>query len=86
MHGNTTCDTVSIDSRKRLPALLRIIYNLENQKEVDGYDEEASKEAPFLSDGAENKIRTLLRHKTESGLGPVQISLAGKASGTYGNH
>ena len=79
MHEYAGGHTVAEYPGESLPALLRIVDQPPDQEHIQRNHDKTAEESPFLADGAEDEVRTLFRHESESGLGAVQEALAGQA-------
>ena len=86
MHEYAAGDAVAVYAGESLPASFGILYYTPHQKYIQQYDCSAAYESPFLADGAEDEVCTLLRHEAICGLSSVEVALSCKSSRTDCNH
>ena len=86
MHEDTAGDAVAVYAGEGLPASLRILDYPHYQEDVQHDDCGAAYESPFLADGAEYEVCTLLGNEAVGGLGSVEVALSCKSSRTDCNH
>ena len=80
VHEDAACDAVAVDAGECLPAPFGIPYYPADQEYIQEYDESASDEAPFFSDGAEDEVRALFRYEAVGGLGSVHVAFAERSA------
>ena len=85
MHEYARRHAVAVNAGELAAAAFGIKDEPGNQEHIQPDYHKASKEAPFLANGAEDKVRGLLRHKAEGSLRALQETLSKKAAGAYGN-
>ena len=85
MHEYARSHAVAVNAGELATAAFGVKDEPGNEEHIQPNYHKAFKEAPFLADGAEDKVRGLLRHKAEGGLRALQEAFPKKAAGAYGN-
>ena len=68
VHEDAAGDAVAVYSCEGLPAAFGVLDDPPYQEYIQKYHECTSGESPFLSDGTEDEVGTLLRYEAECGL------------------
>ena len=84
MEEEDTCHCVGVDTREHAPLPLCDGYQSQNKEQINEQHENRAYKSPFLTYGAEDEVRILLRHKLQFGLRAVEVPFAQEPSGTDG--
>ncbi len=85
MHEHARGHAVAVNTRELAPAAFRIQHQAGDEERIQANHHQTPQKAPFLTYGAEDEVRGLLRHKAEGGLRALQEAFPEESAGANRN-